>query len=741
MKRLTALLAAFLLAVLVAPAFPTGAAQATSNPAAGEAPPVHLLDDNKDDVKASAGGQSQPVGASYLDLVAFDALESQNDFAFTLTLASLKPAAEASIATSSSYRIQFQLHDVVYQLEYYRQSLDGQTANYGARLAVRDSNSNGFNQLGFYPVTADEAAGTMTVTLSRQVLLDSRGSAPYPGMPITGFQAQSLTLLDQFASGIRLGGKAAGRTVTLGDRMPDTGNGTLDLPVVIGVRQDGHARLMSNDPTRASNGGVPETIVFTVTLQNDAADKDTFLIRAKDIPSAWSVTVPAGSLEVAGHGNRTFPVLLTTPTTHVHGSFAKFTLQAQSESDAGTTGRIELGIRYLAIPQPAGHHNKVWFHGATYTTDQAITTACTVAPCGISYAYMNAIEEDPAIADPSQEPTVRAFSAGTCVDASNCPTPQQRYEWDLPLQPGLELGLDVVPGIVIEKAFRWPVSTKVPMLGSQVSGYLVHYGAPHAVQTDGNNGFAYQGNRTVIARILPTDPKDVTDSGNTPYVYEASIVGLPAGDFMPYEKGAALELVVNLTYTIVDPQLVNVAPQWARGGELSLPLKEYRDPVGEAFSLPTLVLTATSSLDREVNPGKEILYNMTLANQASQAGTYRVELVGEHSDWARILGNPEMQLGSFASQPFHIAVSVPASAQPGSTFHVVVKAVDTKDPTQQALLQLHASVDSQPARDDSALVASLDAANQPKKSPGAPMLLVLASVAALAVMLRRRRDD
>ncbi|MHB8633152.1 MAG: COG1470 family protein [Thermoplasmatota archaeon] len=723
-------------------ASPLAAAQA---PAAAPAP-LHLLDDPQGDVTATAGGQQPvtlPAGeTSFLDLVSLVGQEQQDSIVLTLGVAALNPPSDVPLATTGFYGIIFLVHDTVYEISITRGVFTGTTPSYFGSLAVQDPNSLRFTTLQSIPVTIDATANTMTVSVPRQVIVDSHGASPYPGVNITGFHVVSHGVTDNLGFGSRFspGGTKIGKPLSMGDRMPDVGNGSLDMPIQIGVRQSGHASLSSPDPVRFSNGEAT-TFVYQVQLHNLAQASDKYAISASDIPANWQVTVPPGEIQVGAGESQTFPVVLTVPFAHQHGSFLKFTVAAQSESDAGSTGRINLGILYPYIPQPAGHHHIVYFHGASTDTDPNVQTVCTTVECGIYYVYMNAIQDDPAIPDATKEPQVPAqlASSGACGPgvgiSCDTGTGQATYQWSIDLQPALQMGIAF--DLSQKGSVEFPISTTLPMKGAVLSGALVHYDPPDKNASNPNNFFGQQplGRVTILAHVDPTAPQDI-QAQTSSLILNTSVTPNPAASYTPYEKGAALQLILNLTFTRVDVgALASEAPVWIRGGQMALPLFEYHDPIGESFALTTMSLTPDGASQRSAAPGHALLFNLTLSNQENQAAGFGVSVGGVHGDWATLLTPKAVNLAGYSHAQVQVAVHIPAGAVDADRADVLVRATNTANPNLSTIAQLHAVVDSKATADDSALVQSLTGGTT-HRSPG--FEVVALGIVLLALSRRRR---
>ncbi|MCA1819613.1 MAG: hypothetical protein LC620_06135, partial [Halobacteriales archaeon] len=481
------LLVALLAALLLPMALPAGAQEPVG---------THIGDDNTQDVKVQAGGQEAlaPSDAfAAADLKALDVQETPDNFVFVVTVASLAPQAEGPIEGSTQYYVYFLQHDRVYRIHMTRQVFTDKI--YSGRLEGFDPGRGGYFGIMPLDVQAAPAANTLTVTVGRQALVDANGAAPHPEIPITGFHTTAQAL-GQNLRGSKFGVNGLAQASAY-DAMPDTGNATTSLPVTFGVRQTGHARLASDTPTRASNGEAT-TFVFQVLATNLGAKEDTFTLTTTGAtPAGWTVKLPSSQVTIPGNGTISLPVLVTTPFTHTHGSFQNFILEMTSVNDAQSVGRVQLGVRYTLPPQPAGHHSQVWFHSQA-ASDDPVTSAFQKTFGGSAELFVNAEENDPT----DDLVDVPGDNAGTGV-ASGGPT--QSYTWEVPLSPGLEMGLDF--NLAEKGSLQVNVKSTTALPKAVLSGQLVHYAAPAAANTVGGN--QERGAATYLADLVPTAPVDI----------------------------------------------------------------------------------------------------------------------------------------------------------------------------------------------------------------------------------------
>ncbi|HUR63734.1 MAG TPA: hypothetical protein VM241_04550 [Candidatus Thermoplasmatota archaeon] len=720
MKLALALLAT---ALLVPLALPPSAGQ-------GAAPPsddaVRLLEDKAADVKVAGGGSDQdPAGRwAAADLKALDVRETPEQVAFVLTVGNLAASPEAPIVESVQYGVGFRHLDQVYRVTLSHRVLVGPAQSYGYLEAYNPARK-AYEQAGPYQeVAQDPAAGTLTFIVERDLLVDREGDAPHPEVPLTDWKVFS------YGSGVfgsSSGGPGRGLCVSRAtcvqptpyahDAMPDDGNGTLALTPRFGIAQAGHARLFSQTPTRASNGEAT-TIVYQVVALNRGPRNETFTLSSGGVPAGWAVRLPAARITVPANDSVTLPIVAAIPFTHEHGTYQKFLLEMQSQADPGSVGRIQLGVRYSNPPQPAGHHNVLWLHAAALD-GQATTPLADALLYGSPGLYMNALDTDPLDA--------RTDMPGyTC--GNDLVPPQVHTCWSIPLRPQLELGLDF--DLARQGKLSLPVKTTAPLQGAVLRGQI-YYFAPGDGLRDSQ--------ALPVATLVPHAPVDVAPNSQGTLL-EADVVATPDGDYVPYQKGSHLTLeveLVNLGAQFFSFSNDATSPAIQPGGILTdLPLNEYHDAVAQVFSSnATLQLVADGPQDRATNPGKTLLFNLTLQNDGD-AGRFNLELTGTHVAWARILGGDQVRLGAGESAPIRIAIAVPTTADKGDTADLVLAATSASNLNVRSLARLFATVDTAKQYPDEA--GLLAQATPAKKTPGLEALLVGPTLAALAAVARRR---
>lgn len=710
---------------------------------------VPVLDDGTGDPQVRAGdtGLGSTAGRfAAADLKSLLAAESANDFTFTLGVASLATGNEIPGLESSSYQIYFAYGSIQYRLVIYRMTF--QEAEYWGSLQIADEGRGGFQNVVELPVLVDEGAATMTVAVPRSFLLDIYGGNPQPGQSLQGFRVVATSL--RTGGGGQIGGGPVPPQrlpmPSVEDRMPDQGNGTLDVLVTLGIQQTGHARLLSDVPVRASNGEAT-TFVFQVKGLNLGETKDRFQVTATGVPGTWQVRIPTDVVEIDAGGELLFPVLVTMPFAHAHATLQTFLVEMTSLSDPSAVGRVKVGVRFNAVPQPAGHHETLYLHTNLPEDDPTFSNAFgTALGEDFNSLYFNTV-------DPADD----ANDAKTPVGGSICdsglfaafdggtPAASMTYCWITYLAPTLQMGLDF--DLTRTGDITVPVSTVLPMPGATLSGFFVYI--PPKEERDGrflsgddwNRERAEFYNNTVIARIVPGAPVDV--GANTPEtLLTGTVEAMPGGDYIPFQPGASMGLMLNVSFTRADPFIgPKDFPKINPGTSMRMPLLEYHDPVDQVFTtLASLMLHAEGPQERLVNPGETVLFNARLMNHAEVDGNYEITIDGTNAPWARVLGETKVSLGTGQDRPLVVAVTVPPDAPDGERADLVLDIKGTGSNPQHALARIVAVVDTDADHDDeSNMVPGLQKnLSDSKGAPGLGLVSLLVGLALLATWRRRR---
>ncbi len=669
---------------------------------------TQVLDDADGDATATlAGAQAPGVDPKGFDLIGLWVSESSRDFTFTLKVKDIDPE-NPTAQDGGMIDVDFNHADQGYRLRLLRDVGINAMAFRGLFMAYEPGRGD-YQARAWIDPTIDTAEESAAFAIPRDWLLDGNGTAPTVGRELDYFRA--------FARSNNVFGFGGSPSlVQMRDAMPDTGYGTLPYPIQFGLQQSGHAFLASQTPVRASNGE-KGTFVFYVTASNLSPDEDRFDLTVRDVPKDWEITLPGGSLRLGGNESRAFPVLASVPFAHAHGAFENFVLEMKSQTATSSVGRIELGVRYLATPQPAGHHNHLYLH----SREEAGNPNSLFGMTGGTFvtAYFNTLEVDDNDVGAKTPPFGGQMSAG-----------RQQFNWDLYLEPGLEMGLDFDLNKTgdITVTFSSEVSTYTGVF----SGYLVHQRA--IVRDNGPS----QVIETVVATIPPSSPQSIGQAT----AFESVIRPTKAADLIPFSEHAALLLRLNVTLQD-GPQFIGTSqtdPMLA-GGQFTLPLNEYRDSVEGVFnSLAGLKFVNNGPKERSVNPGETVLFNLTLTNDGAVDDVFSLRVNGTNAAWARVLGDQEIFVPTGSSRPVVIAVAAPGDAPHLDVADLVVTAASKAEPTIQGHSRVVALVDDVLDYPDEAhLISDLEKGlKSEKKSPGAPVALLLASLTGLVAALRRR---
>lgn len=706
MIRVTVLLAILLLAPL----------------AAGQASESRLvLEDGSGDVTLQVGGAGQPAPGdhyAYLDLVSLEVQEDRDGFTFALGVVDLNAPTEPAWTDGGLLRIEFTHADQMFRLElgrcFFCIPADYTWSTLYSKPVGADDWSQQWERGGAEGPTQDGDNDVFIQRVLRSDLRDTSGAKPATGRAFTDMVATSLAAISTISTSVTPEAPRIDSPAIIGDRMPDNGGGT--LPIQFGVAQTGHARLVSDQPMRASNGEAT-TFIYTVTAKNVGPATHLFELETMGVPDSWNVILPVGALELGPGEERQLPVLVATPFRHLHGAEQTFHLHMKSTTDRASIGRIELGVIFNEVPQPAGHHSQVWFHSRA--ADGPAQNALAIFPGNDGQPYMNALAED----ENDAGIRIAGFNWGTGFD----PEPVSESRWFIPLDPGLLMGLDFDLNAVgsVEAVFTAGAGLK----GAELGGRLILLGP----QSDVHNGFPYNYRSvTSLANLTSDGPVDFGPGASQ--TLTAKMHALPVADFIPYDPANNLVLELRLqfgqprTFTAAD------APYLEPGGSAILPLLEYHDPIDDVFdALDGPILRSVGAQQRLVNPGATALFEVQVENARDQGATYNLALTGSHVEWASIVGPERLKMTAAGKATVTVAVKVPAGVVDGELVDLVLSAEDHGDPTLRGLIRLVAEVDTDATHGDEAEVA---AAQVDKDAPGPG--LVLAAVALTLVALRRK---
>lgn len=704
--------AIFALALLLA--VPVSLAQPAAPPAGD------LLSDAESDVRVEtqAGPQDAPDQASvHLDLRSLTIQEEVDAFTFTVKMQDLKADAESTSEDGTLVDIQFVHEGRTFRILAFHQ-LPAVQGFLGAALLYRDGDSGDWNQLWWREGGAvrDVAADTYSVAVGRNDLADAMGASPYPERVFADLRVQSMNLASQFDFNFM--GNSQQAPVRIMDDMPDAGGQAATYPVQLGLVQQGDARLASDEPFRASNGEAT-TFLYQARGINVGETAGRFDLRATSVPAGWSVVLPVPTLEIEPDASVDFPVMVTMPFSHTHGKSESFVLEMVKTGDPTSVGRLAMGVQFLTIPQPAGHHNMLYFHSRSY--DAFGDAFGTVFTGNDGIAFMNTVESMDGDAGLALTPQGSSWNM-------QGDQPQAEYSWCIALDPALQMGLDFDRSG--KGHLRVPIQTTAPLNGATL------YATLQVVPADTGRFGCFRNESTVLGYLNGTTPVDIGASSQG--ILEGDLDIMPEADVIPYAKGQNLFLYVEVR-GVGAPNFfaAPATPRLMPGGQLELPLLEYHDDVeGVLTTLTETSITPLGPQDRLANPGATILFPLSVANQGDNAVIVAFNATGQNSAWATLPAGGAIEVPAHGTARADIVVKVPMTAKQGDVADIVVQAYDQANRTGRGLVRLLVTVETgQTLPDDSALMPQADPV---KESPAWAPLSVVVALVAIAALLRRK---
>ncbi len=669
-----------------------------------------MEDDSGDAMGNLAGSPVEPLRpAPAVDLIGLTIEETDQALLFHLDVAGLQQDDADTFLDGSEYHIWFSMGEIRYVIMIVRDvEFLGSSYAWGY-LMIEETNDDRtyLSIVDWLWIDQKIGEGRLSAEVYRDVLVDDTGAPARLGHQLSDFvvEAKSANF------GTFRFNDMSGASYQVADRMPDEGFGpTYD--VVFGIVQDGDARLSSEAPFRLSNGGAT-TLVYEVDAHN-AGDRQSFRLALESVPEDWVVELPYHRIILDEGEHATFPVLVTTPSGHQHGGAEAFLLTMTGESDASHVGRVELGIKYADIPQPAGHHPRLWLHstvpsgGFLGPLDDVVGTF-RFNDDGL---YMNALEDDEA------DQQIPIPGAGSYL-----PGLGGDFWWFVPLQPFLEIGLDFDTSQTGELS--------VPIQFDYIAQDAVLEGRIYVYSSEIRDSL-------VVANVLPTAP---ASWGPGEQEFEATIEITDDADFIPYGDEMFMWMELRLDGQFIGPGLVgpNNNPMIMPGGSLELPLNEYRDPVQTFYDAVRSLEFGTDYLERQVNPAETVIFETHLRNSDDEPQTVELNLTGVNVAWSQIVGATSFELAPGEERDIAIAVKVPADIEDGALADLVLQAINADDPNRRALIDLIALVDAEADHPDQSdeLDALAKSLSDEKESPGFEIAAVLLGLLAIVLVLRR----
>lgn len=503
------------------------------------------------------------------------------------------------------------------------------------------------------------------------------------------------------------------------DRAPDDSSGRYVMTTG-SVRQKGMLFAASDDPIRWTNGEAT-TIGFQTRLTNVGGEEVSVAAHVQGTDPSWEVAY-SDRITVPARSSINHTILVSIPFSHNHGATELFDAHYISD-DGDHEATSVLGVHWPFVPQPAGHHNQLWFHSMANQVDPPFDALFAGA-----HGWFSAKED---LDEDEGTPILPDFAATPGFFGAQ----EGRAIWLLRLEPGLRMGLDFQPGMNgnMELGFELPV----PVVDPRVEVTLMH-------EKQGPSRGGMGGGQSFIRTDLMHGASEATSgpvSGG--YSVELELAPLDDLDDIPYAQGANLVFFIDLQGTFLFGTPFGGQESFTptldpTTSSVQLPLNEYHDPADLSFQTDAdiQIVAGKDGQERFVNPGRTVVYTFDLTFQGTEGTEFEATLSGKNVEWGRIIGDrvftPE------GTRTLAVAVAAPEDARDGEQADITLTLTSTANAAVQAGIGTLTTVTtSEDIPDESDYEAELAGElTQQKESPGASLLAVLALLGAIAY--RRR---
>ncbi len=687
---------------------------------------VHMSDP-AGDVRIQPQNQAVPSQLDYLDVLAFWVdNETIDDIEFGLQMKTLERSAEAPPRPFSGNGIVLRFH--LGAAEHSILLSDPKSRECVAYLQSRYPLEEGAVRVSTrcIPGTSDIPRGIVRFNVPRRELSNESYTTFGAGHRLEGIHAFAAT---NPTEGSFISGRAE---MDIRDRAPDTGFAPMYESALSNVTSSGQIALFTPEPIRLSNGE-STTLVYPLEIANFGAADDTVLLSIQHDEPSWSLRAPP-RVKVPADRTVTVPVILSMGFNHRHGDIAFFQVRAESATDPNSWSLLHLGVYWLDVPQPAGHHNKLWFHSGpaeigllNYQTGGDPPVAASI--CESAYEWISPVED--ASADGAVDEPIPACPSRDMAIADNEYAAAPSAEWSFTMNPHLLIGLDfdvTQPGSLLAN-----IDSPVAVTSAELHAVLRFCDARNATSPRVD----CPGQWVEIGRGVS---ETAALAAGVPRTFEVPLMVAAVADIIPYYEGANLGLDLRLqTNAPTHPPNVGTSDTSptliVKGSELTLPLVEYHDPIDQAFqNVGALALEALAPFEKFANPGQTISFPFLLANNASSKQTIRLLVEGHNKDWARFTGEPEVRLGPGERPQVMLLVDVPFDASEGERSELFFVAENADNPNVVAVARLRATVVDPTTR---IIPAEVDALTG--NGSGTPFLGFIVVVVLLASVVATRR--
>lgn len=617
------------------------------------------------------------------DLIGLAVAESEDALTLTVSVVNMQGEPQGTVA-----RTDLAFHDREYRvwMGYFTGSMSTNAGGAYAYVQAREGDAWDYVARLDEPAV-DRGAGTISASVPKVYLMDGKHAIPGRG--------DVVDVLSVVADANFIG------TGIVDARVYDEMEGGAALTMQHGDVSAGDLLLTSNDRVRVSNGGAT-TFVFQASLRNQGDAAHEMRLAAEDLPAGWQARVQPPTVTVPAGEERVVSVLVSVPFAHEHGGYSSLNLTAQSARDAGTHGRMRLGVLHTPIPQPAGHHQELYLHAENNYGGPLGTPFEAATPS--AWGWMNT---DADHGDDHPFVTPSSSSGGSVT-------------WYVSLNPRLLMGLD----FDLDDLGTLDAEIVGGMGDAEATAELYYWR-----DTAG-------GGESIL--VAEGQPVTLTLDRERPAPLTMQLTPTAESDYIPYAPDTYLTLAVRVESLMPEGIVANpLRPRiLTESFKLQLPLNEYHDRLSGAAEVSSSIgVVAKGAVEKTGHGGSVLTYAFEITGPAGQ--TLVVDLAGSDAAVARAVPSGEVALGEGPTEVL-VAVEIPASANPGEELEVLLFVHARDDPTQMAIARTMtrvAATGEDASADESAALLAAEERNE--KTP-MPLGAALVALAGVALLVRRR---
>lgn len=468
-----------------------------------------------------------------------------------------------------------------------------------------------------------------------------------------------------------------------------------DAVLPLGVQEVTDILLTAATPVKFSNGG--GSFHWELEIRN-LGDEPHVLHREWMASEDVELEAPAFVSMEAGE-TKVIHLYATLPSRHEHGGEDEVVSIGYFDGPIGA--RTEVAVRYLLVPQPAGHHDTVYLHGWA-----------SGAPGREDIAFPDGGVINTQEFYEGWEASGVEASVGVCRTSAGG---ANSIEWIFRLSPGLRIGLDAE----MDKTglLEFSFESGLPLAGELWARLQLRslnngekatlreadeWTAVQDVQLEAQSSQSF-----VIDLPMPPELDRVEPQTNMPNLFLNILV-------CPTEQA----------------EQVLLADQFVMATNLraKLPLVDYKEVLDVSPTIDGLMLS-TESVPVEAEAGRAILFEIAMD---AQPGPYSLAVVGPDAQRFELLSKDHVE----GSTTAWVAAFVPEDSKAGALIQAFFLVSDDEAPDRTALLPLAIEVVEDAERDDSAEIANLR--NAGDRATPFPLVSVLGLL--LIVGILRRRD-